>query len=65
MIITVIEYGGEPKQIECESFEFRCNHVTNWIQFIKADGTKEMIRDVCVIKTGKERMNEQRGIKIY
>lgn len=51
MELTVIEYGGEPRQIECESFEFRCNHVTNWIRAMHADGSEEMVHDVCVIKT--------------
>ena len=51
MKITVIEYGGEPQQIECESFEFRTNHVTNWIRVKYKDGSKEEIHQVCVIKT--------------
>lgn len=53
MKLTVIEYGGEPRQIECESFEFRCNHVTNWIRAMHADGSEEMVHDVCVIKADK------------
>lgn len=53
MILTIIEYGGEPRQIECKSFEFRCNHVTNWIRIKKADG-EALIHNVCVIKTQTE-----------
>ena len=54
MKLTVTEYGGEPQQIECESFEFRCNHVTNWIRIKKADGCEALIHNVCVIKTQAE-----------
>lgn len=54
MILTIIEYGGTPRQIECESFEFRCNQVTNWIRIKKADGCEALIHNVCVIKTQKE-----------
>jgi len=55
MIITIIEYGGEPRQIECESFEFRCNHVTNWIWFKKADGCEARIHNICVVKSEEEK----------
>lgn len=51
MILTIIEYGGVSRQIECESFEFRCNKVTNWIEVKKVDGNKELIHNICVIKT--------------
>ena len=54
MTITGIEYGGTPRQIECESFEFRCNRVTNLIKIKKADGTKEIIKDISVIKVESE-----------
>ena len=54
MILTLIEYGGTPQRIECKSFEFRCNHVTNWIRIKKADGGEAFIHDVCVIKTQAE-----------
>ena len=54
MTLTIIEYGGKPRQIECESFEFRCNHVTNWIRIKKADGCEALIHNVCVIKTQAE-----------
>ena len=51
MVISIIEYGGVTRQIECESFEFRCNHVANWIKIKKSDGSEEIVRDVCVIET--------------
>ena len=50
MKITIIEYGGEPRQIECESFEFRTNYVANWIRVKYEDGNKEEIHQVCVIR---------------
>ena len=54
MTITVIEYGGTPRKIECESFEFRSNNVTNLIKIKKADGTKAIIKDISVIKSESE-----------
>lgn len=54
MLLTIIEYGGAPRQIECESFEFRCNQVTNWIRIKKSDDCEVMIKNVCVIKTQAE-----------
>ena len=63
MKLTVIEYGGEPRQIECESFEFRC--VPNWIKTMHADGSEEMVHDVCVIKTEDEDPKAGHWIDIY
>ena len=54
MKIIIIKYGGEPEEIECESFEFRCNQVNNWIKIKKADGNVTMIHNICVIKTQEE-----------
>ena len=59
MILKIIEYGGVSRQIECKSFEFRCNYVTNWIEVKKADGNKELIYNVCVIKTISEKEKEE------
>ena len=53
MIITIIEYGGKETQIECDSFEFRCNHVSNWIKIRKGD-LSYMKHDICVIKAETE-----------
>ena len=49
MTITIIEYGGQEKQVECDSFEFRCNHVSNWIKIRKGD-LSYIEHDICVIK---------------
>ena len=54
MTISIIEYGGIPRQIECESFEFRCNHVANLIKIKKSDGTEVIIEDISVIKSESE-----------
>ena len=54
MTITVIEYGGTPRQIDCESFEFRSNHVLNLIKIKKVDSTEEIIYDVATIKSESE-----------
>ena len=64
MILTIIEYGGISRQIECDSFEFRCNQVTNWIRIKKADGRETLIHNVCVIKTQSERGNDGNDKKI-
>ena len=64
MTLTIIEYGGTPRQIECESFEFRCNHVTNWIRIKKADGCETLIHNVCVIKTQAESEDKECTKKI-
>ena len=53
MIITIIEYGGKETQIECDSFEFRCNHVSNWIKIRKGD-LSYIKHDICVIKAESE-----------
>lgn len=53
MIITIIEYGDKETQIECDSFEFRCNHVSNWIK-IKKGNLSQMMHDICVIKAESE-----------
>lgn len=49
MKITIIEYGGSPRQIDCESFEFRSNNVTNLIKIKTTDGSI-VIKDISVIK---------------
>ena len=54
MTLTIIEYGDEPRQIECEYFEFRCNQVSNWMRIKMADGCEALIHNVCVIKLYKE-----------
>lgn len=53
MTIKVIQFDGTQHQIECEDFEFRTNLVTNWVKCKFADGSKQEIRDVCVIKSTK------------
>lgn len=54
MKLTLIEFGGSQRQVECESFEFRSNHITNWIRIKYQDGNKEMIYDVVTIKAESE-----------
>ena len=54
MKITVIEYGGTERHINCKSFEFRTNQVENWIRIKYQDGSKEMIHGVATIKAESE-----------
>lgn len=63
MKLTLIEYGGIQRQIECESFEFRSNQVTNWIRIKKADGCEALIHNVCVIKTQADIASQERSGK--
>ena len=53
MTIIIIEYGGKEKQVECDSFEFRCNHVSNWIK-IRKGNLSYTIHDICAIKAESE-----------
>ena len=49
MTLIIMEYSGKPRQIECESFEFRSNKVNNWIKVI-TESEKIMIYNVAVMK---------------
>lgn len=52
--LLVIEYNGTEHRIECESFEFRTNQVTNWVRIKHSDGSTEVIHDICVVKAESE-----------
>ena len=57
MKITVIEYNGIEHHINCKSFEFRTNHVANWIRIKYQDGSNAMLHGVATIKV-EEREKE-------
>lgn len=50
MKLLVIKYGGEEREVECDSFEFRTNYVASWIR-VKQDDSYETIHDVATIKS--------------
>lgn len=50
MKLKIIKFDGEETEVDCEAFEFRTNHVTNWIEF-KSSNQKDIVYDVCVIKS--------------
>ena len=51
MKIKIIKYDGIELICDALSFEFRTNHVANWIK-IKLDNDETVtVNDVCVIKT--------------
>lgn len=50
MELLIIKYGGEQIEIECDTFEFRTNQVSNWIKLKQGD-TQTMIYDIATIKT--------------
>lgn len=54
MNVTIIEYNGTEHHINCKSFEFRTNHVENWIRIKYQDGSKEMIYGIATIKAEGE-----------
>lgn len=51
MQIRIIKYDGTDMFCNCDSFEFRTNHVSNWIR-IKKGSIVETIHDVATIKGG-------------
>ena len=51
MKIKIIKYDQTEMIFEVESFEFRTNHVSNWIKMKNLDSEQIVIHDVCVIKT--------------
>jgi hypothetical protein len=51
MKIEIIKYGGTEIFYDVISFEFRTNQISNWIKVKLEDGTEDVIRDVCVIRT--------------
>ena len=50
MKLKIITLKGEEWIIDCNSFEFRSNQVTNWIKLFIDDSIK-IIHDVAVVKT--------------
>lgn len=56
MKLKIIKYDGTEIFLDALSFEFRTNHVTNWIRVKAIDDQKTImsditIHDVCVIKS--------------
>lgn len=60
MQIKVIKYTGEEITLEVQSFEFRTNHVVNWIRVVLPNGDKEEINDIAVIKGSNKCSMKQR-----
>lgn len=48
MKLRIVLFNGKEQVIECDSFEFRCNQVANWIRY-KKDGNETMIHGLSVI----------------
>lgn len=52
MILEILKYGfDKPILVECESFEFRTNQVSNWINLRFTNGDEQLIKQVCVIRS--------------
>lgn len=49
MVIAINKYNGEEMLFDCDGFEFRTNHVSNWIKIKKGDST-ELIHGIATIK---------------
>lgn len=54
MRLTVIEYGGRERHINCKFFEFRTNQVENWLEVKLKNGSKIMMHGVATIKAESE-----------
>lgn len=51
MKLTIIHYGGDEEYLQdVKEFEFRTNHVANWIRVKFDDGRTETIRSIATIK---------------
>lgn len=50
MKLKIIKYDGTEIFLDVLSFEFRTNHVSNWIKVKTIFGDIIYIHDVCVIK---------------
>ena len=51
MKIKIIKYDGTELIYDILSFEFRTNHVANWIKLKLYNDEIVTINDVCVVKT--------------
>ena len=53
MKIKIFGYELIPMEqiIECESFEFRCNNVDNWLKVKYSDGDQEYFKRLFAIKS--------------
>lgn len=52
MILEILKYGfDKPMVVECESFEFRTNQVSNWIKLKFTNSDEQLIKHVCVIRS--------------
>lgn len=54
MKINVIQYDGTEHHINCESFEFRTNQVSNWIRIKYQNDNEEIIHRIATIKAERE-----------
>lgn len=51
-ILLVVHYNGEENcLINVDKFEFRTNHISNWLKVKFKDGHEEMLRSIATIKT--------------
>ena len=50
MKVTIIHFDSTIIERECESFEFRTNHVSNWIKLKFKNEQTEIIHNVATIQ---------------
>lgn len=50
MKVTIIQFDNTITEKECESFEFRTNHVSNWIKLKFKNEPIETIHNVATIQ---------------
>lgn len=52
MNIMIVHFGGEAENLkDVKDFEFRTNHVANWVRVKFEDGHTETIHSIATIKT--------------
>lgn len=54
MKLKIIEINGNQTIIDCKSFEFRANQISNWILIKNEDGQGKRIYQIATIKGGNE-----------
>ena len=55
MKIKIIEMNGNETVVECKSFEFRTNQVSNWIRITYENSQQEMFRRIATIKSYEDK----------
>ena len=61
MKLEIVMMNGKSQIIECDTFEFRSNQVSNWIR-TKKDGEEQMIHQVATIKSEQNQLGKRKQL---